>query len=105
MATEELRRSWKRTLGYLLDARAHLSEAAEGICASDISMFVEFVENNRYRRTIALDGAIGSFEIAHDHEHNCLVATIRLPKLRSLLSVVWLRPELEEDARSMRKRR
>jgi AraC family transcriptional regulator of adaptative response / DNA-3-methyladenine glycosylase II len=60
---------------------------------------VELVANNRYRRTIALDGAAGSFEIAHDREHNCLVATIRLPKLRALLSVVGrLRRMFDLDA-------
>src|SRR5579862_6413198 len=49
---------------------------------------VEFVANHRYRRTITLDDAIANFEISHDREHNCLVATIRLSKLRPLLSVV-----------------
>jgi AraC family transcriptional regulator, regulatory protein of adaptative response / DNA-3-methyladenine glycosylase II len=47
---------------------------------------VEQVEHGRYSRTIAVDGAIGSFEIAPGK--NCLVATIRLPQLRALLSVV-----------------
>ena len=60
---------------------------------------VEVVANGCYRRTVALDGAIGSFEIVHDNEHRCLVATIRLPKLRSLLSVVGrLRRMFDLDA-------
>ena len=60
---------------------------------------VELVANGRYRRTIALDGAIGSFEIAHEPERNCLVATIRLPRLRALLSVVGrLRRMFDLDA-------
>src|ERR1700731_4751613 len=48
---------------------------------------VERVAHGRYRRTIFLDGAVGSFEIAHESERNCLLATIRLPRLRVLLSV------------------
>jgi AraC family transcriptional regulator of adaptative response / DNA-3-methyladenine glycosylase II len=60
---------------------------------------VELIVNNRYRRTIALDGVIGSFEVAHDGGHNCLVATIRLPRLRALLSVVGrLRRMFDLDA-------
>jgi len=60
---------------------------------------VEFVANHRYRRTITLDDAIGNFEISHDREHNCLVATIRLSKLRPLLSVVGrLRRMFDLDA-------
>ncbi|HEY3776843.1 MAG TPA: AlkA N-terminal domain-containing protein [Rhizomicrobium sp.] len=47
---------------------------------------VELVERGRYRRTIALGGAVGSFEIAPGE--NCLVATIRFPQVRALLSVV-----------------
>lgn len=60
---------------------------------------VEFVGSDRYRRTISVDEAIGSFEISHDPERNCLVATIRLPKLRALLSVVGrLRRMFDLDA-------
>jgi AraC family transcriptional regulator of adaptative response / DNA-3-methyladenine glycosylase II len=60
---------------------------------------VECVANGRYRRTISLDGTTGSFEIVHESERNCLVATIRLPKLRSLLSVVGrLRRMFDLDA-------
>jgi AraC family transcriptional regulator, regulatory protein of adaptative response / DNA-3-methyladenine glycosylase II len=58
---------------------------------------VEVVESGRYRRAIALDGAIGSVEIASGK--NCLVATIRLPQLRALLSVVGrLRRMFDLDA-------
>jgi AraC family transcriptional regulator of adaptative response / DNA-3-methyladenine glycosylase II len=58
---------------------------------------VETVERGRYRRTIALDGAVGSVEIAHGE--NCLVATIRMPQLRALLSVVGrLRRMFDLDA-------
>lgn len=47
---------------------------------------VERVEAGRYRRTISLGGAIGSFEIVPGK--NCLVATIRCREVRALLSVV-----------------
>jgi AraC family transcriptional regulator of adaptative response / DNA-3-methyladenine glycosylase II len=58
---------------------------------------VEIVERGCYRRTIALDGAIGSVEVAQGE--NCLVATIRLPQLRALLSVVGrLRRMFDLDA-------
>ena len=58
---------------------------------------VEQVERDRYRRTIAVDGAVGSFEITPGK--NCLVATIRLPQLRLLLSVVGrLRRMFDLDA-------
>jgi len=60
---------------------------------------VELVANGRYRRTISVDGAVGSFEIVHEDERNCLVATIRLPRLRALLSVVGrLRRMFDLDA-------
>ncbi len=58
---------------------------------------VEQVERGRYRRTIAIGDAIGSFEITPGK--NCLVATIRLPQLRALLSVVGrLRRMFDLDA-------
>jgi AraC family transcriptional regulator, regulatory protein of adaptative response / DNA-3-methyladenine glycosylase II len=58
---------------------------------------VEVVERGRYRRAIALDGVTGSVEIAHGE--NCLVATIRLPQLCALLSVVGrLRRMFDLDA-------
>jgi AraC family transcriptional regulator of adaptative response / DNA-3-methyladenine glycosylase II len=58
---------------------------------------VEFVERGRYQRIIAIGGAIGSFEIAPGK--NCLIATIRLPQMRALLSVVGrLRRMFDLDA-------
>ncbi|HEX4158245.1 MAG TPA: AlkA N-terminal domain-containing protein [Rhizomicrobium sp.] len=58
---------------------------------------VELVERGRYRRTIAIGAAVGSFEIAPGE--NCLVATIRLPQLGALLSVVGrLRRMFDLDA-------
>jgi AraC family transcriptional regulator of adaptative response / DNA-3-methyladenine glycosylase II len=47
---------------------------------------VELVENNCYWRTIAIDETAGSIEMAPGR--NCLIATIRLPHVRALLSIV-----------------
>jgi AraC family transcriptional regulator of adaptative response / DNA-3-methyladenine glycosylase II len=47
---------------------------------------VELVDNNRYMRTIEIDGAYGSVEVAPGRNH--LVATIRFPKVRALLTIV-----------------
>lgn len=47
---------------------------------------VELIEHTRYCRTIAIDDAAGSIEVAPGR--NCLVATIRLPHVRALLSIV-----------------
>ena len=46
MATPELLRSWKRTEGFLLDARAHLSQIAEAEYTDGIAQFIEFLEHN-----------------------------------------------------------
>ncbi len=46
MATPELLRSWKRTEGYLRDARAHLSQIAEAEFVDAILQFEEFLEHN-----------------------------------------------------------
>jgi AraC family transcriptional regulator of adaptative response / DNA-3-methyladenine glycosylase II len=63
---------WDAILGFLA------ARAIEG---------VELVENGRYRRTFAIDGAVGSVEVAMG-ERNSLVATIRTAKVRGLLSIV-----------------
>jgi AraC family transcriptional regulator of adaptative response / DNA-3-methyladenine glycosylase II len=47
---------------------------------------IEVVENNRYQRTISIDEALGSVEVAPGR--NCLVATIRLSHVRRLLAIV-----------------
>ena len=46
MATPELQRSWKRTEGYLRDARFNLSQIAEAEFSGDIQTFEEFLEYN-----------------------------------------------------------
>src|SRR5690348_2019833 len=48
---------------------------------------VEAVIDGRYRRTIAVDGVVGSVEVSPG-PRNCLVATIRIGKVRGLLSIV-----------------
>jgi hypothetical protein len=53
MPSDTLINSWKKTEGFLLDARSHLSEAAEGICADEICEFVEYIEHNELE--LALD--------------------------------------------------
>ncbi len=47
---------------------------------------VELVDKNRYARTIEIDGAFGSIEVAPGHNH--LLATIRFPNVGALLAVV-----------------
>jgi AraC family transcriptional regulator, regulatory protein of adaptative response / DNA-3-methyladenine glycosylase II len=47
---------------------------------------VELVDNGRYMRTIEIGGAYGSVEVAPGRNH--LIATIRFPKVRALLSIV-----------------
>ncbi len=60
MASKELQKSWKRTEAFLLDARANLSEATEGICADHISQFQEFLDHNELE--LALDELDSIFE-------------------------------------------
>jgi AraC family transcriptional regulator of adaptative response / DNA-3-methyladenine glycosylase II len=47
---------------------------------------VELVDGNRYSRTVDLDGACGSVEVAPGKNH--LIATIRFPKVKALLAIV-----------------
>jgi len=60
MPSKTLSESWKKTTAYLLDARAHLSEAAEGICSDEIHEFQEFLEHNE------LELALDSLEAASE---------------------------------------
>ncbi len=59
MASEALIASWKRTEGYLLDAKANLSEAAEAICADEIHDFTKHIEHNELE--LALDALADAF--------------------------------------------
>lgn len=59
MDRSELEESWRKTTEYLLDARSHLSEAAEGICTDEIAEFHEFLDHNELERALdALDMAV-----------------------------------------------
>lgn len=49
---------------------------------------VELVEDGVYRRSIALEGRLGSIEVAHRPERNCLAVAIRFPELRALPGIV-----------------
>ena len=60
MSSEALRKSRRRTTAFLLDARAHLSEAAEGICAREIFEFEAFIGQNELE--LALDMLEEAFE-------------------------------------------
>ncbi|MFN7813377.1 MAG: hypothetical protein ACK5SI_12035, partial [Planctomycetia bacterium] len=60
VASEELMRSWRRTEGFLLDARSHFSEAAEGICEEDLREFEDFLNHNELE--LALDMLEAAFE-------------------------------------------
>lgn len=60
MVSEDLLRSWKRTEGFLRDARSHLSEAAEADCADEIAEFNGFLEHNELE--LALDSLEAAFE-------------------------------------------
>ncbi len=53
MTSEELLRSWKRTEGFLRDARSHFSEAGDGICVDELQAFDDYVRHNELE--IALD--------------------------------------------------
>jgi len=53
MPSEELKRSWKRTEGFLLDARSHFSEAAEGVCEDELAEFEVYLRHNELE--LALD--------------------------------------------------
>jgi hypothetical protein len=53
MASPELQKSWRKTTAILRDARSHLSEAAEGICADEIAEFEDYLEHNELE--LALD--------------------------------------------------
>jgi hypothetical protein len=53
MPSDELLKSWARTRAFLNDARAHISEAEEGICADQIIAYEEYLEHNELE--LALD--------------------------------------------------
>ncbi|WP_133646374.1 hypothetical protein [Paraburkholderia flava] len=56
--------TWNKTTEYLLEARSHLSEAAEGVCANEIADFEEFLRNNELE--LALDAIDAAFHKGDD---------------------------------------
>ncbi|KVD47959.1 hypothetical protein WS61_08060 [Burkholderia sp. ABCPW 11] len=55
---------WARTFTYLREARANLSEAAEGVCADEIKEFEEYLSHNELE--LALDALEAAFEKGDD---------------------------------------
>jgi hypothetical protein len=53
MFPDELQKSWTRTIAFLRDARAHISEAGESICADEIAEFESYLDHNELE--LALD--------------------------------------------------
>jgi hypothetical protein len=53
MASRELQESWRRTTAILRDARSHLSQVADGICADEIAEFEHYLDHNELE--LALD--------------------------------------------------
>jgi AraC family transcriptional regulator, regulatory protein of adaptative response / DNA-3-methyladenine glycosylase II len=49
---------------------------------------VEVVENGTFRRTVELDGIVGSVEVAHRPASDCLSVTIRFPQVSALPGIV-----------------
>ena len=64
---------WNSMLGYLY------ARAIPG---------VEVVENGSYRRTVEMNGAVGSVEVTHLPQRESLGVTIRFPNVRSLPAIV-----------------
>lgn len=59
MTRDQLVQSWKRTEGYLRDARSHLSQAAEALCVDEIAAFNEYLDHNELE--LALDALESAF--------------------------------------------
>jgi len=49
---------------------------------------VEEVANDRYRRTVAIDGALGTVEVAHEPALGNLVVLVRFPSVRALPAIL-----------------
>jgi hypothetical protein len=60
VASDELLRSWKRTEGFLRDARSNFSEAAEGVCQDELHEFETYLQHNELE--LALDLLEAAFD-------------------------------------------
>ncbi|RXV67136.1 hypothetical protein D1006_17695 [Burkholderia stabilis] len=63
-ADRDFHSNWSKTSEYLRDARANLSETAEGVCADEIAEFEEFLTRNELE--LALDAIEASFRMGDD---------------------------------------
>lgn len=63
-------------------------QAVLGFLAARAAPGVEVVEGGTYRRTIELDGAIGTVGVAHDGGRRLLRVTVRFPCLGALPTIV-----------------
>ncbi|KVM47831.1 hypothetical protein WJ58_26955 [Burkholderia ubonensis] len=64
LADRDIYSNWSKTSEYLREARAHLSETAEGVCADEIAEFEEFLTHNELE--LALDAIEASFRKGDD---------------------------------------
>lgn len=61
-----LRSSWSKTSEYLREARANISEAAEGVCAGEIAEFEQFMEHNELELALnAIEAAFSKGDAAN----------------------------------------
>ncbi|MFL9955982.1 hypothetical protein PQR37_37620 [Paraburkholderia nemoris] len=56
----DYRSNWSKTSEYLREARANLSESADGVCADEIVEFEEYLGHNEFE--LALDAIEAAFE-------------------------------------------
>ncbi|MBW0449987.1 hypothetical protein EN871_20205 [bacterium M00.F.Ca.ET.228.01.1.1] len=64
LAGRDFHSSWSKTSEYLREARSHLSETAEGLCADEIAEFEELLKHNELEP--ALDAIEASFRKGDD---------------------------------------
>lgn len=60
MTSEELRKSWHRTVSFLWEARRHFSHSSEAVSAEEFHQFAGYLEHNELEP--ALDSLEAAFE-------------------------------------------
>ncbi|MFE0332469.1 hypothetical protein ACFW08_37915, partial [Streptomyces sp. NPDC058960] len=63
-AERDFHSNWSKTSEYLREARAHLSETAEGVCTDKIAEFEDLLNHNEFE--LALDAIEASFRKGDD---------------------------------------
>ncbi|RQT04739.1 hypothetical protein [Burkholderia contaminans] len=63
-AERDFHSNWSKTSEYLREARAHLSETAEGVCKDKIAEFEDLLNHNEFE--LALDAIEASFRKGDD---------------------------------------